>query len=251
MTRKLRDCATSRREWRNGRRMKIEYLLFNLVVLAGPTAMSFERQIRFVRRWPLAIAAAAIVAVPYILWDHAVTGRHWDFNPAFTLIRLWDLPVGEWLFFLSVPFAMLFLWEVITFYRNGEQPRESLGLFRKIVIVLIGPGAFIFSFGLEYTGLVLIALGFSAFIDMNLHTEVFLQPRVFVYMAISILATTIFNMYLTGRPVVLYGEEYQLSFRIISIPVEDYFYGLAHLTLVATVYEALKGFVDKRRETRS
>ena len=77
-----------------------EYLLFNLLVLAGPVALSFWSRTRFVHLWPLVAAAAATAAVPYVAWDAWVTGRHWWFNPEYSLPhRPPGLPPGEWLFF--------------------------------------------------------------------------------------------------------------------------------------------------------
>ncbi len=47
------------------------------------------------------------------------------------------------------------------------------------------------------------------------------------------------NGYLTARPVVIYDSAYQLGFRILTIPIEDFIYGSAHILLVLIVYEKL------------
>jgi hypothetical protein len=40
--------------------------------------------------------------------------------------------------------------------------------------------------------------------------------------------------------VVLYGEAYQLGWRVITIPVEDFGYGFSLIFLCTVIYEALK-----------
>jgi lycopene cyclase domain-containing protein len=50
----------------------------------------------------------------------------------------------------------------------------------------------------------------------------------------------VFNGYLTWRPVVLYGEAYQLGLRIYTIPIEDFGYGYALILLCRILYEFLK-----------
>ena len=88
-----------------------EYLLFNVIVLLVPVIMSFEKRIRFVQHWQTAFMALGIVALPYLIWDILVTGRHWWFNEQYTLdVAILGLPLGEWLFFISVPFSCLFIW---------------------------------------------------------------------------------------------------------------------------------------------
>jgi hypothetical protein len=47
-------------------------------------------------------------------------------------------------------------------------------------------------------------------------------------------------MYLTARPLLIYAANYQLDFRIITIPIEDFGYGLTHIALCNILYEYLK-----------
>ena len=92
--------------------MKIEYLLFNILIISGPLALSFDQRVRYVKHWRRALLASLFTLVPFVAWDALVSGRHWWFNHDFTLsLRILDLPLGEWLFFITVPFACLFIWE--------------------------------------------------------------------------------------------------------------------------------------------
>ena len=84
--------------------MRAEYLLFNLAVIAGPLCLSFYPPSFFLDRWPRALRGVATIALPFLVWDALVAGRHWDFNPRYVLgIRLAGLPIEEILFFFTVP----------------------------------------------------------------------------------------------------------------------------------------------------
>jgi lycopene cyclase domain-containing protein len=221
--------------------VKYEYLFLNLTILIGPLAMSFEKQIRFITKWRHAFPAILIVAVPYLVWDASVTGRHWWFNQRYTLdFRLAGLPLEEWLFFFTVPFAGLFVWEVTAHY-FPKREISFLQRARAALYFLPLPGAVLFAFGKEYTGLMLVFLGAAAILDRALNSSIFLQQRLLTYLACIFILIMMFNTYLTWRPVVLYGEQYQLGVRLGTIPVEDFGYGISHLLLAAIVYEKLKG----------
>jgi len=221
--------------------VKIEYLLLNLLILIGPLLMSFEKQIHFVDKWRYAWPAIVIVAVPYLIWDSLVTGAHWWFNEKYTLnFRLASLPVEEWLFFITVPFASIFVWEVIAFYYQRNRKLHLMRPVRYALYSLQLFGLIFFARGKEYTGLMLIFLGAAAIVDRVLKTNLFLQTRLFVYLAVLIGFILIFNGYLTGRPVVLYGEAYQLGIRIGTIPIEDFGYGLSLILLATIFYEKFK-----------
>ncbi len=88
--------------------MKYEYLIFNLVVLSGPAFFAAMRSFWFYDRLPRVIPAIILPAIPFIAWDALVTGAHWHFNPEYVLGIYWfGLPLEEWLFFVTVPFAWL------------------------------------------------------------------------------------------------------------------------------------------------
>ena len=94
--------------------MKYEYLILDLVIIAGPLALSFDRRVNFRQYWTYAFPAIIITAIPFIIWDIKVTGRHWWFNEKYISgYTFLDLPVAEWLFFIVVPYACLFTWEVL------------------------------------------------------------------------------------------------------------------------------------------
>jgi len=219
--------------------MKSEYLIFNLIVFSGPFALSFDKKVHFYRKWKQAFIAIAIPLVPFVIWDALVTYRHWWFNPNYTLdTRIANLPLGEWLFFITVPYACIFTWEVFCCYGIGnERLRWNPAPF---LLILFIPGIWLFAIGKEYTGLVLIALTLVTMLDRKLATAIWQKKRVVLFLALCTVFMLIFNGYLTARPVVLYGIEYQLDFRIITIPIEDFGYGFALLLSNIILFEKLK-----------
>lgn len=220
--------------------MKFEYLLFNLIVIAGPLAYSFEKTINFRQFWREAFFGIVGSLIVYVLWDSSVTNRHWYFNTPYMLdFRLLKLPIEEWLFFITVPYACLFVREVLKLVVKNSQKRE-LEWVRAGMFALLPFGVLIFQSGKEYTGLVLIAFGVVAFLDRQLRTNTLLQTRTYIFLASVIGFTLVFNMYLTARPLLIYAPAYQLDFRVITIPIEDFGYGLTHIALCNVIYEYFK-----------
>ncbi|MDZ7265991.1 MAG: lycopene cyclase domain-containing protein [candidate division KSB1 bacterium] len=221
--------------------MKIEYLLFNLCVLAGPLLMSFEKKIYFFSRWRPAMAAILLVAPGFILWDAAVTGRHWWFNPSYTLdFRIAGLPLEEWLFFFTVPFAALFVWEVIGFYLPDRRHAAAKG-FALLLWLAPLPGVLALCHGREYTGLMLLAVSLTAVLDRLLQTRLLSRQRVLLYFAATLMLNVICNGYLTARPVVVYNAAHHLGLRVGTIPIEDFGYGFALIMPVTILYEKFRG----------
>ena len=220
--------------------MNTEYLIFNLIVISGPLSLSFDRKVHFVDKWNNVFKAILISLVVFVAWDAIVTGRHWWFNERYILgIKFLKLPIEEWLFFITIPYASLFIWEVFAAYFKNREIKK-LQIVRSILYFGIPIGIGLFILGKEYTGLVLIALGLVAFLDWKLKTNMFIQLRTIQYMAISTLAMLIFNGYLTWRPVVLYSEAYKSGIRILTIPIEDFGFGYALILLCTILYEKFK-----------
>jgi lycopene cyclase domain-containing protein len=220
--------------------MKSEYLLLNALILSGPLVLSFDRRVRYIRNWPRAFAAAVAALIPFIIWDYLVSGRHWWFNQDYTLdVRIIGLPPGEWFFFITVPFACLFIWEIIVYFRAGHTIRIFYRL-RLVWLLIIPLGAWIALSGKEYTGIVLIVFSLVMLLDKFLKTNIVLDGRYYTFLAIQIALMLIFNGYLTARPVVLYDSSYQLNCRIFTIPVEDFIYGISHMTLTIIFYTKIK-----------
>ena len=220
--------------------MKFEYLLFNLVIIAGPIASQFNRQIKHISYWRLKLITSAIVMIPYIIWDVIVTDSHWWFNAAYTLdFRLFGLPIEEWLFFVTVPFGCLLVWETLPQVNKTTQV-SFLRHVRSILYMMLLGGPLVFSIGKQYTGLVLFCFGLVGLADRLLSVDLLLQLKTYLYLAVVFGLILVFNGYLTARPVVFYGEVYQIGYRIFSIPVEDFGYGFTLMLFNAILYEKLR-----------
>ena len=220
--------------------VQYEYLIFNLIVLSGPLFFGLLKPFYFVHKWIYAFISIFVVGIPYIIWDSIVTGSHWMFNDNHVLgLYFLNLPIEEWMFFITVPFACLFTWEMII--RRVKSSRiEKMKIIRQVLYFLPIPGFYLFFAGLEYTGLVFIFISIAIVIDQILETDLFLRKEFYFYLLMIIGFTLVFNGFLTGRPVVLYGESYQVGFRVFTIPIEDFGYGLSMLYLNTIVYEKLK-----------
>jgi carotenoid phi-ring synthase / carotenoid chi-ring synthase len=228
--------------------MRAEYLLFDLAILAVPLGLGALRWAWFYDRLGAALWATLVVAVPFIAWDAAVAGRHWWFDPRYVLgVEAFGLPVEELLFFLAVPLACLFTWErLLAGAKARGGPDATLGGLRlrwlyPLSWALIPLGIVAAAQGLEYTGYVLIALGAVALVDHALGVGLLVAPRALAFFGVVVVLTLVCNGYLTARPVVHYGEPYQLGVRIWTIPLEDFAYGLALVWGATLVYQRRLG----------
>src|SRR5688572_20985939 len=108
--------------------MRGTYLAVNVLVILFPLLFSFERQVRFVRRWRYAWPAIALTAAAFVVWDHFFTAHGlWTFNPKYiTGYRILGLPVEEVLFFFTVPYACLFIYAVVGERVAWRPPRTAV-----------------------------------------------------------------------------------------------------------------------------
>jgi len=162
------------------------------------------------------------------------------FNEKYILgVTIANLPVEELLFFISVPFACLYTWEMIQLNLTLKTYSFDRVVYAALFILLVA-AVVLFLSGLEYTGLVFLFLSVGIIIDLLMGTRLILQNRFYLFVLFIVLFTLIFNGYLTWRPVVIYGETYQLGFRIFTIPVEDFLYGISLIHLNAIIYDKIK-----------
>ena len=223
--------------------MKSEYLIFNIIVLSGPLIFGSMRPFYFLDRVKYTLLPILIPAIFFLIWDSSVTYSHWHFNEKYVLgITFFNLPIEEILFFITVPFACLFTWEMII-RRTDKKEFVWITKIRPYLYLLIPIGIWFFISGKHYTGLATAFLGLAILLDQLLKTNIILQRRFYLYLLLVLLFTLIFNGYLTWRPVVTYGVDYQLDFRIITIPIEDFIYGTALIFMNTSIYQKV---IDKK-----
>lgn len=210
--------------------MKAEYLLFNLLIIILPLiSMLFYKKAKKPSKKYYVIF---IPAVFFILTDIFVTGWFWDFNPSYVLgFYFFTIPFEELMFFFTVPFACLFLWNNLCVKGRGNN-----SIYFSIIPL--------FFFGLifllksrYYTASVFILLAMIFLLDFVIGSKVFLLKKTYLFLLIVIALTFIFNLYLTYRPVVIYNEIVKTGFNIISIPFEDFVYGLSLISLNIIFFE--------------
>ncbi len=80
------------------------------------------------------------------------------------------------------------------------------------------------------------ALAVSVVIDRAFGTALFEQPRFWRFMGVVAVLGFIFNGYLT-RNIVSYDPRFNLGVRITTVPLEDFIYGAALVSLVTVLYQ--------------
>ena len=205
------------------------YLILDLLVLAVPLLLSFDRKVAFFRRWPAVFGSIVSVGGVYVVWDIFAAKRgDWSFNEEFVGdITIGGLPLEEVLFFVVVPYACIFVLEVVRAYLPEKELALSRGVFAGLGAVLITLGLIFFPYA--YTLTVLVVTG-AFFLLAGLIGYRFVTRRSFwLALGISYLPFLVSNGILTGLPVVVYGKGHILGIRIGTIPLEDFFYSLSLL----------------------
>lgn len=229
---------------------RFTYLALLIFTLGYPLYKSFEDKIQFYKKLKYALPAIVITAIPFLVWDVIFEKHHiWQFNPDYTLgFNILGLPLEEWLFFFIVPYACLFLYEVIDFFSHKKVIK-----YIKPFTIILASGLFILSIfkaHLTYTFIVMISSSVMLMFIAYRQKISSLLSKFFRGYLISLLPFFLINGVLTRMPVVLYNDAENLSLRIYSIPVEDMVYLLSLLFINFSIYEILKRNAQ-RKEAKS
>ncbi len=208
---------------------KIKYLWLHVLIISGPLVLSFDQTVQYFRLWPAVFLAILVVGLFYIGWDAYFTQRgDWSFNPRYVFgSKLFGLPFEEVLFFVSVPFSCIFIYECVRVYLP-DIPVYFDAYFYYFVAAFFVAVALAF-WRKMYTFVVLFVCALF-FLVMGAFGEAMLASSHFwVAMLICYLPFMVVNGVLTSLPVVLYNPESIIGIRITTIPLEDFFYNFAML----------------------
>jgi len=103
--------------------MKLEYFIVLAVCIAGPLVLSFSKKLSFYKSPVRLVLAILLPMIIFIVWDIISTQRgHWRFNQDYISgFFVFNLPIEEILFFVAIPFAGLFTWEVVKYFSGQKK----------------------------------------------------------------------------------------------------------------------------------
>jgi lycopene cyclase domain-containing protein len=216
------------------------YLYLNIFTILFPLLLSFDKKVAFYRNWPALLPAILVNALVFIFWDVQFTKNGvWSFNEAYLVgIYLFNLPLEEILFFITVPYACVFIYDVLNAYITKDllQPyAKSIALVLMIVLPLIA----VFNMGRWYTSVTFILVAILHLVHLKYFQTKFLGRFYLAYL-VHLVPFLLVNGVLTYLPVVVYNDAYNLGLRIVTIPVEDTMYSMLMLLLTISVYEGLR-----------
>jgi lycopene cyclase domain-containing protein len=220
--------------------VKYTYLLINVLTIFFPIVLSFDKRVAFYKSWKFIWPGMAITGLLFLFWDVLFTiNGVWSFNDKYiTGIKFVDLPVEEILFFLTVPFACIFIYSCLNYYVKWSISKD---VARSISGLLIIASAFILldSFNRLYTAVTFSLLAIVLLVLLFVIKADWLNRFYLAYL-VSLIPFYIVNGLLTSIPVVLYNNHQNLGIRIWTIPFEDHFYSMALLLMNIAFFEYFK-----------
>ncbi len=229
---------------------KYYYLSLDFLSIIFPLMFSFYPKADFSKKWRFLGPAIAIPAIVFIIWDNWFTSMGvWGFNDRYlTGLRLGNLPIEEVLFFVCIPYACVFTYEAVNYLLKTPLSRATNVISGLMVLALaITGGVYIDHW---YTSVTFIGLVSYLIILYIFRHTAFLSRFYFAFLFILI-PFFIVNGILTGtglpEPIVWYNDTENLGLRMLTIPVEDTFYGMLLILMNVSIFE----FLQQRSNSRS
>jgi lycopene cyclase domain-containing protein len=215
------------------------YLIINAAIIVIPLLLLFERKVKYYKKLPYVLGSIIPVGIPYILWDIAATRRgDWAFNTDYvTGTSAFGLPIEEILFFITVPFSCIFIYESLSVYLENRIFKLPRTLFIILGLIFVTAGFF---FGNQsYTSIVSLFTGAFLIISSVFGFGILRSSRYWIYVAITFIPFFIVNYLLTSLPVVTYNPAAISGIRITTIPAEDFLYSFSLLSFYIMIYLSL------------
>lgn len=224
------------------------YLLINILIILFPLIFSFEKQILFINKLPYYLISILVISPLFIIWDSYATQRgDWGFSAEYINgLKLFHLPLEEILFFITVPYSTIFLFEVAHVYLPEKKvaiPNVVFFVFAFLLIVLAG----VFN-EQYYTATVSVFSAVSLILLAVVPNRLRHSRNFYIFLAFSFIPFLLVNYWLTVMPVVWYSDSAIFGKRFLTIPIEDFLYSFSMITLWVFVYDFVKEKFQRRKD---
>jgi lycopene cyclase domain-containing protein len=177
----------------------------------------------------------------HIIWDNLFTKNNiWKFNDTYILkYKLFNLPIEEYLFFIVVPYASLFIYECL---KNYFPNLKVGGKLPWIIILAFSILMLLFNISKLYTVLTFGLLSVFILFAFIGNSKIFqaTSNHLFAAWVICLVPMSYVNGVLTSKPILIYNDTENCTLRIGTIPLEDFFYHLLYMVIMIFIYEYIK-----------
>ena len=220
------------------------YLLINFFSISIPFIASFDKRLNFYKQWKYFFPGMLITLLFFIVWDIWFTYIGiWGFNPQYLMgIKLFNLPIEEWMFFITIPYACVFTYVSLNYLVRKDyfgEYKTLISWFLVIIFIILS----IVYYNKLYTSITFGLTAIFLLIHLFVIKSNYLGRFYFTYLIILI-PFFIVNGLLTGSfiegEVVWYNNDMNLGIRIFTIPIEDSIYGMLLILMNVTFFEWFK-----------
>ncbi len=211
------------------------YLLLNLGSVFVPFLFSFHPKLKFYKRWKYLLISILISMLIFIPWDVIFTMNGiWGFNEDYFLgIKLFSLPIEEWLFFICIPYACVFTHYALLYYFPNLKLSLAVTKTISYLLILLLIILSIYNSSKWYTFINFILA--TVLISIVIKKSPNLLSRFFLTFLVMLIPFFIVNGILTGsfirEEVVWYNNLENLNMRLFTIPIEDMVYAFTLILL--------------------
>lgn len=223
--------------------MKIEYLIFNLIIFFSPIISYFIYPKIIYPKNFFYFLSIFISSLFFIYHDIKVNNKWWKFNKNYiSNIKIFNLPIEEILFFFTVSFSCLVIW--LNLNKTLKINIKNFWVLNFVFFIFIFIYYFYLYFKTKKPYLKFIFYLYSTLILLDLILKINLIFRLeFLFFSIIIfILTLIFNYYLTKKRIVIYNNKYKSNIKILTIPIEDFLYGFNFIYLLILINEFFSKF---------
>ncbi|WP_442795174.1 lycopene cyclase domain-containing protein [Pelobium manganitolerans] len=228
---------------------KYSYLLINLCTVFFPLILSFDKKVHFYKKWRFIAPGLVITGLLYLIWDCIFTFKNvWSFNSDYIIgWRFFGLPLEEILFFVTVPFACIFIYECLIAYFTINISEKVVRIISVLLIFISFVLALLFAdrlYSLINFLTVALVLLYTVLRPVKLN-----MGRFYVAYAVSLLPFYMVNGVLTAIPIVSYNNAENMGLRVGTIPFEDHFYSMSLILMNLIFFEHFRSKNGRRSET--
>lgn len=224
------------------------YLWINIGTVLIPLLFTFKGNIGFYRKWVSLMPAILITALIFLCWDQWFTEMNvWGFNAKYVLgFYVLDIPVEEVMFFFTVPYSSVFVYEWLRSSLRKSEAFEEL--YRWFSLLFFGVSITLLYWYNDrlYTAVSCLILILILGTHLMVIRRRYMSWFYFAYVVCLIPILVIYGI-LTSKVVIYYNDAEIIHTRLMNIPYENMLYSLAMLATCIGLYELFNRWGLRRR----